>query len=400
MNRRDVLKIIGSGIITSGLGNQFVFASETGRQRRLVVVFLYGGADPLTLFPPAEDDFYFKQRPKLAVSKSETLPLDTIFGLNASLGALAPILKDGEMAILHGFGSPIVERSHSFAQSKIERGVVSSSSPVVDGFLSRAIVERFGPSYESLRAVALQTEFPTILAGDSRAITFSAIDEFLVRTELNSNLSARLKLNEISSDSIARLNGKTAAEVVEKVRRAIDPRAPNPAPPDHIRDVDFNLAEVTRLIKADVGLRIAFTSSVYWDTHADQRDRMIPKMKKLSEGLARFRTDLKKSGHWDDTTILVMTEFGRCVQENGSQGTDHGLGSAAILLGGSLKRSVAGRVLHSWKPLKSENLSEGRELPVVRDVFGELLVSQLGLKAERLKSIFPDHEYKKIGLLA
>jgi uncharacterized protein (DUF1501 family) len=168
-------------------------------------------------------------------------------------------------------------------------------------------------------------------------------------------------------------------------------------------DFQFHLREIARLIRADVGMRIAFTSYEGWDTHIDQEQAMRPLMQTLGGGLLSLRNELKKSGHWEDTAVLVMTEFGRTVRENGGLGSDHGHGSAALVLGGTLKNSIGGKVVHNWKELSAANLSEGRDLSVqfdYRDVIGELLMSQLDLKSENLTSVFPHHMFKKIGVFS
>lgn len=409
MNRRDFLKlgVLGSGLLPLGFGNQFAFAdlAKLGSgAKNLVFVFLYGGADPLDFFPPTEDDAYYSQRPNVAFKKADTLPFHDLFRLNKALGVLDPIWKDGEMAVIHQFGLPEAMRSHSLAQKLVATGVGTGKVPFADGFLSRALVERFGTELEPLRSVALQPTVPKFLEGQSGAVCLSSIDELRTHSKSALDVYETLSLYENSSDPLLREQGRLAKAMVEKIRRVFGTLSTKTKGAKEERaEIGYQLKEVARLINAPAGLRLAFTSSLEWDPHLDQINRMLPKMQSLSDALAAFRTDLKKTGRWDDTIVIVTTEFGRAVKENGAHASEHGHGSAAILLGGALKQSVGGKVLHKWTSLKDADLSEGRDLHVhhdYRNVLSELLISQIDLPKEKLGAVFPGHEYKKIGLLA
>jgi uncharacterized protein (DUF1501 family) len=402
MNRREVLKlgVYGGGLWLSGLGSRIAFAKDQARERRLVVIYLYGGADPLSLFPPIADDLYYNQRSTLAVKKTEARPLDQLFALHSALNPLYPLWQNGEMAVIHQFGLPQPDRSHANATNLMETGIMPGQAFPLDGFLSRAIVERFGSENVPLRNIAVQVSFPTILSGAAGAMAFSSIDELRGTARSNSELLRSIELFEKSTDPTFRQQGRVVRAAIEKARSAF----PTSSGPRATSDVfQFQLHEIARLIQADIGVRLAFTSTSGWDTHVDQQGDLLPLMTSLGKGLADLRDALKKTRHWDDTMVLVVTEFGRTVRQNGSGGTDHGNGSAAILLGGALGQKIGGKVVHQWKPMTVQNLSEGRDLVVCHDyrnVFGELLISQFGLTPEQLKRVFPLHDYKKIGLLA
>ncbi|MEK7354947.1 MAG: DUF1501 domain-containing protein [Bdellovibrionota bacterium] len=402
IDRREFMKsaLLGGGLLVSGLGPSRVFASTKEKAGpRLVVVFLYGGADPLTLFPPYADESYYAGRPGLAVDKSTVRPLDGLFGLHPALSPLETLWQKKEMGIIHHFGLPKVDRSHQQAKNTIEFGSENSKNLASDGFLSRALVSKFGGQSIPLRALALQPTFPNILMGPGGAIALSSIDELRRREDTKFDLLQFIDLYGKSEDLNQRDQARLISGAVDKIRTKVT--SPSSGRPEGM-GLKFGLNEIARLINADLGVRLAFTSTPNdWDTHFNQVQSLGPKLKELGESLASFRSELEKTGKWQDTVLVVMTEFGRAIAQNGSLGSEHGHGSAAIVMGGGLKKSIAGRVLHKWTSLREKDLSEGRELSVhhdYRDVFGELLAGQLELDADQLAKVFPSHRFSKIGL--
>jgi uncharacterized protein (DUF1501 family) len=153
------------------------------------------------------------------------------------------------------------------------------------------------------------------------------------------------------------------------------------------------LRQIAQLIKADVGLEIAFADMGGWDTHANQgaaRGQLAQRLQEFGQGIAAFHRDL--GDRMRNIVVLTMTEFGRSVGQNGSGGTDHGHASALFVSGGPVK---GGKVYGKWPGLAPEQLFEGRDLALTtdfREIFAEILVKHLGLSDTA--TIFPGHRYQ------
>ena len=191
--------------------------------------------------------------------------------------------------------------------------------------------------------------------------------------------------------------GETGKETFEAVNflKSANPAQYKPENGAIYPNTEFgrSMMQIAQLIKAGVGLEIAFTDTgreIRWDTHTNQggaRGQLANFLGTFSQAIAAFATDLGK--RMDDVVVLTMSEFGRTARENGSRGTDHGHGNAMLVLGNSVQ---GGKIYGDWKGLRNEQLNEGRDLAVTtdfRDVFGEVAQKHLG--AKNLKSIFPNY---------
>ena len=162
------------------------------------------------------------------------------------------------------------------------------------------------------------------------------------------------------------------------------------------------LKQIAQLVKADVGLEVAFAESGNWDHHVNEGGStgiLATRLDDFSQGIAALATDL--GDRMDDIVVLTMSEFGRAVSENGNRGTDHGHGNAMLVLGGPIR---GGKVYGRWPGLETEQRFEGRDLAVTtdfRDVFAEVVVRHLGVKSP--ETIFPGHDEEEsrfVGFLA
>jgi uncharacterized protein (DUF1501 family) len=366
-------------------------------KRTLVVVFLRGAADGLTLVAPLGDDNYHSFRPRLAVKHADAVKLDGFFGLHANLRALEPAWKDGELCIVHGAGGESDTRSHFEAQELMEHG-----GPTSGGWLGRFLRTQ-NPSPNPLSAVALSPTLPEMLSGAPAAAAFESLDEFALGgrsggRRLPAEFSHELRrLYELETDAL-RDAARNTFDAVARIE-AIDSHAA----PDNGVSYDagdsfaHGLRQVAQLIKADVGLDAASVDLGGWDSHFTQQTLIEPLMMRLANGLAAFRKDL--GARMATTTVVVMTEFGRRVAENSSFGTDHGRGSAMFVLGGGVK---GGRVVGPWPGLKPEMLDGPGDLPVwnnYRDVLAPILVRH-GANAEALAKVFPDFSLKPLPIFA
>ncbi len=367
-------------------------------QHTLVVIFLRGAADGLTLVAPIEDDNYHNFRPRLAVKKSEAVPLDGFFGLHPNLLPLEAAWKEGDLAIIHGAGGESDSRSHFEAQDLMEHGGI-----VAGGWLGRFLLAR-GPSQSPLGAVALAPTLPELLSGAPSAAAFQSLDEFGFGKRKGDDFDRELRrLYELESDALhgAALNTFEAMRRIESIDRKGTPA--NGAVYDEKDNFATGMRQVAQLIKADVGLDAASVDIGGWDSHFTQQSTIEPLIRRLGAGLAAFRQDL--GARMANTTVVVMTEFGRRVAENSAFGTDHGRGSAMFVMGGGVKggrvfggpASAGGR----WPGLRPEILEGPGDLPVwnnYRNVLAPILTRHGA--GEGLAKVFPDFAFDPLPLFS
>jgi uncharacterized protein (DUF1501 family) len=364
MNRRELLKWMGitGGVLTApGLVWAAPGADTSGE--RLVVIFLRGGADGLTICPPLAETAYFDARPTLAIAESEALWLDTTFGLHPAAGGLKTLFDTNDLAIVQACGLPSAERSHFEAQAAMEQGIDPQHIATSDGWLGRFLLSR--PGSTPLDAVALDTAVPRSMAGLASALAISGIDDF----DLQLDPTARAALTDVyRGDPLLFTTAQAvfdAAEALEPIRsRPVE--AQYPAGP-----LGAALADAARLIKSGAGLRIAAVNTGGWDTHNDQAAEIGGLIQGLGDALLAFREDL--GSEWQSTTVVVQTEFGRQLAENASAGTDHGHASIVMAAGGGVN---GGQVYGDWPGLHPSALTDGQDLAVTTD-FRQVLAEML-----------------------
>ncbi len=369
-------------------------------KRTLVVVFLRGAADGLTLVAPLADDGYYRYRPRLAVKQNDAVPLDGFFGMHPNLRPLETAWKDGDLAIIHGAGAEDESRSHFDAQDFMEHGGL-----VPGGWLGRYLRSR-GPSRSPLGAVALSPTLPECLSGAPTATAFQSLKEFAIRHEKKPQFS--IELQSLYSLETGALHD-ASTNTFDAIRRveAIPTNAPPANGTSYNERDEFaqGLRQVAQLIRADIGMEAATVDIGGWDSHFVQQTTIEPLMTRLASGLAAFRQDL--GARMATTTVVVMTEFGRRVAENSAFGTDHGRGSMAFVLGGGVR---GGRVFGSphtpgggtWPGLTPEMLDGPGDLPVwnnYRNILASVLARH-GAGDEALTKVFPGFALKPLPLYA
>lgn len=360
------------------------------QQRALVVVFLRGGADGLHLVAPLGDDMYFRARPRIALERDAAVKLDDFYGMNPLLRGLEPAYRDGAMAIVHCAGSEDETRSHFEAQDLMEHGGFAAG-----GWLGRFLRNRPGAADAGpLSAVALGKTMPECLRGAPAAAVIESLEQFSLGRNLDPFTRELARLYGLESDELGAAAGSTL-----KAMKRIEQLHGAPYQPEHGADYgadDFSrgLLQIARMIKSRVGLSAASVDLGGWDSHISQGTSIEPLMQRLSLGLAAFYRDLGKAT--ETTTVVVMTEFGRRVQENSSFGTDHGRGGVMFVIGGGVR---GGRVLGPWPGLEAGVLEGPGDLPVANNYRNVLApVLQRHGADEDLSRIFPKFELKPLGL--
>ena len=253
-----------------------------------------------------------------------------------------------------------------------------------DGWLNRYLAEKKNAE-SPFRGVALTPQLPRMLAGNASALTLSSIDEFRLRNEAMAATLQRLYTS--TSDALFRFGGQNLFAAMAELRQ-VESKIPSSAERYPTGRFGASLAQIARLIKADIGLEIAFTEIQGWDTHVNQggaKGQMANRLKDLAEGWATFYRDL--GDRVEDVVLITLSEFGRTARENGNRGTDHGHANVMLALGGPVR---GGKVYGRWPGLAPEVLYEGRDLNLTTDfrtVCSEVISRHLGQKD--LSKIFP-----------
>jgi uncharacterized protein (DUF1501 family) len=405
LTRRLFIKSAGLGLFALGLPPSFLVRAAEGEQGKrgkvLVVVFQRGGMDGLNAVIPFKDRSYYSLRPSIAVPEpasgaEKAIDLDGFYGLHPALALLKPLFDKGRLAVVHAAGSPDNTRSHFDAQDYMELGTPGVKN-TPDGWLNRFLIEN--KSGETpLRAVALTERLPRILAGRARALTMTSVEEFRLRDSLMA--PALQKFYADVKDPLLRQSGESLFEAMS-ILKSVETRLPPGSEGYPNGRFGTSLKQISRLIKANVGLEIAYTEIEGWDTHVNEggaTGQMADHLKELADGLAAFYRDL--GDRMDDVMLLTLSEFGRTARENGNRGTDHGHANVMFVMGGKTK---GGKVYGRWPGLDPGVLYEGRDLALTTDfraACGEVLLHHLGQKD--LSKIFPGFDFsaRPLGVVA
>jgi uncharacterized protein (DUF1501 family) len=356
-----------------------------GRDPRLVVIILRGALDGLATVAPVGDPDYAALHGAIALSTDgphAATVLDGFFALHPSMPELARMYKDKHAAVIHAVATPYRDRSHFDGQDVLESGFAGPGR-VQSGWLNRAL-EALPRGERVMSALAVGPTTPLVLRGPAPTVGWAPVtlpqadDDTAMRlvelyqhrdVALASALSQGLQLEKAAlGDDMKPKPGANGAAAMRQVARG-----------------------AAKLMAADDGPRIGALAFDGWDTHANEGGpvgRLAQLLGGLDGALAEFESGL--GAHWRDTVIVVATEFGRTARINGTEGTDHGTGTIALLAGGAVN---GGRVISDWPTLRPASLYEGRDLAPTTDlraVVKGVLLDHLGL-AERVlaERVFP-----------
>lgn len=447
VTRRLFLKNGGIALASVGLapvlGPAFLrtaaFGAETNARKRkktLICIFQRGAADGLNIVVPHGDADLYRLRPNLAVARpgmgqpgNSALDLDGFFGLHPALAPLLPIYKSGHLAAIHACGSPDSTRSHFDAQDYMEAGTPGSKR-APDGWLSRAVLAcpedraKLAAATQSgspFRAVAIGGDhgLPRSLQGDAGALAIPDLKAFGIglagagggggrgvlgkrRMEMAEGATAVAMpahaqssvvngfetLYDGAAGDVLHGTGQESFEAIAMLKKAT-PGNYTPANGAVYPNGRYgeSLKQIAQLVKADVGVEVAFAEMGGWDTHVNEGPQLTQRLREFGQGLAALYADL--GDHMSDVVILTMSEFGRTARQNGNNGTDHGHATCFFALGGDVN---GGRVLGKWPGLGAGQLYENRDLALTTDfraVFGEVATRHLG--AQGLVRVFPGY---------
>jgi uncharacterized protein (DUF1501 family) len=427
-----------------------VYAAEpTGQKRKktLICIFQRGAADGLSVVVPHGDPDLYRLRPNIAIPRpaaggsATALDLDGFFGLHPALAPFLPIYKEGHLAVVHACGSPDATRSHFDAQDYMEAGTPGNKN-VADGWLVRTVLAcpqdrarlaaaAAGGGGSPFRAVAVGGDqgLPRSLHGDIGALAIPDLRTFGIgipgggggggrdngrrqaaarrnrRGGSNGEGAAMLAgaasapnvvdgfetLYDSAVGDVLHGAGKESFDAIAMLKKA-NPGVYVPARGANYPNGKFgeSLKQIAQLVKADVGMEVAFAEMGGWDTHVNQGSatgQLATRLREFGQGVSALYYDL--GDRMSDVVILTMSEFGRTARQNGNAGTDHGHATCFFALGGDVS---GGKVLGKWPGLADEQLYERRDLALTTDfraVFSEVAVRHLG--AQGIAKMFPGY---------
>ncbi len=366
--RRVFVKAVGLALFALGLDpillTRAAHAITRGehavaRRKTLICIFQRGAVDGLSMIVPHGESIYYRERSRIAIPRpgrpGGVLDLDGFFGMHPAMQQLHTLYGAGELAVVHAVGSTHATRSHFDGQDYMESGTPGVKS-TPDGWANRYLAHSRDHQHFALRGVAMGPRLPQLLLGPAATLAVDNLETFQILR---------------------------AADMQTRVapHRSLYPNS----------QFGQSMRRLAQLIKMDLGLEIGFADSGGWDTHVNQgasHGQLARVINDFSQTLTAFHTDL--GNRMSDILILTMSEFGRTVSENKMSGTDHGHGTAMLVLGGNTN---GGHVLGTWPTLALESRFQGRDLAVTtdfRDLFGEILVKHLG--TVDLSRVFPNYQ--------
>jgi len=375
----------------------FAGDQQGARRKVLVAIFQRGAADGLNIVVPHGERRYYDLRPTISIPRpsagiapeDSVVDLDGFFGLHPSLASLKPLWQQQRLAIVHAAGSPDPTRSHFDAQDYMESGTPGLKA-TTDGWLNRALPAETGSSEKvklsPVRAISLGPALPRTLRGAQNAIAVENLSNFTVRDPAASKVLQSMYSN--TGDQILNGTGRETFEAVALLQSIQKTPYQAEAGANYPRGrFAESMKQIAQLIKADVGVEVAFADIGGWDHHVNEPGQLKNVLVEFGNSLAAFYQDL--GDRMEDVVVVTMSEFGRTARENGNRGTDHGHANVMFVMGGPVQ---GGKVYGKWPGLAPEQLNEERDLALTtdfRDVLSEAVYSHLGNRS--IKSVFPNY---------
>jgi uncharacterized protein (DUF1501 family) len=373
VTRRHTLGLLGAaaGVAAASLPRLSLAAPAT--DKRFVVILLRGAMDGLSAAPPIGDPDYERARNGLALENA--LKLDAMFALHPNIPGMKSLYDGGELIVVHAAATPYRDRSHFDGQNLLENG---SEQPygLDTGWLNRALAQM--PGSGKPLGVALNSHMPLMLRGPAAVTSW-----------------APSLLPPPDGDTVQRLAalyGETDPVLAKDFANA---QGANGVAMGTTSGSGYQafiglMTAAAKFLNQPDGERVAMVEIGGWDTHVNQAGAFSPlstNLTTLDKGLAALKTGLGPV--WRDTAVIIVSEFGRTVAMNGTQGTDHGTAGAVFVAGGAVK---GGRVLADWPGLKPASLYQARDLMPTTDfrsIATGMLRDHMGLQGAQLAAVFP-----------
>ena len=397
LSRRDLLRngaLLAAGSFMPAFVRRAVAqgSQDPGRHRVLVFLFLRGALDGLHAVVPYGEQRLYSLRPGIAPKPpggGEGALIESGvpgFGFHPALEPMMPFWRDGTLGVVHACGSPDGTRSHFDAQDYLELGTPGVKA-TPDGWLARALS---APGERSaVDAVAISSRMPRALQGSQAALAFANLEQLRLRPMAGSKARSESErtfeaLYGNAAEEPVATSGREAFRALQLLQRKLSERPQKPSFEYPNGPVARSLQQLAALIKSDVGLRVGTADAGGWDTHTNQPGQLGNNLRQLAEGVGAFFRDLGPRG--EDVVLVAATEFGRTARQNGANGTDHGHGSVAFVLGGGVN---GGKIHGRWPGLADDQLYEGRDLAVTTDLRAVLAAAVARIGAADTAKVFP-----------
>jgi uncharacterized protein (DUF1501 family) len=415
-SKRNLLKrgfAVGGALSLNGLaGIQIARAqsasNNNGSQARIVVIMLRGAMDGLSLVSPYGESEYFQSRSSIAIAKpGETdgsIALNNLHGLHPAFAPLMPYWESKQLAFIHASGSHDTTRSHFDAQDYMESATPGRKT-TPDGWLNRLastlIQGNQSSNNQRLQAVNLGPTMPRIFSGSAAVASLASGNAATAKGVLDRPNWTQAFNGLYSGDDKLSL----AVREATATRREIIDKLASDDPKADVGSLSLNglaadTARLGQLMARDARVRLAFVPVGGWDTHVNQgngKGQLANRFGLLAQAIDALASNLGE--RLKDTSILVMSEFGRTVRQNGNNGTDHGHGNVAFVLGGGVN---GGKVLGQWPSLDRSAIYENRDLAITtdfRDIIAELLEQRFRLSDNELAAVLPNMtKRQRVGL--
>ena len=340
MNRRNFLSITGT--FTGGVLLLPEFLHAFGSKNSLVVgeqclvfIQLNGGNDGLNTFIPYENPLYYDLRTKIAIGKDAVIGKNKGMAFHPALKDFAQMQQNGDLTILQNVGYPEPNRSH-FRSQEIWQTATDANKYLSEGWLGRYLdlqckeqQPTAGINLDSIDNLALKGMEPN-------TITVKNPNQFKVRTDKDDTI----KLSDNPQLDFVRKIANSVTEGADEIQKAIAKSTTENSYPK--TGLSKNLEWIARLIKGNLNSKVYYTSLGGFDTHDNQLAIQEKKLTELNDALYSFYQDLKKAQLLQNVTVVVFSEFGRRVKDNGN-GTDHGTAAPMFIIGGNNKGTVLGK---------------------------------------------------------
>jgi uncharacterized protein (DUF1501 family) len=399
MNRREFLLAAASAAALPALSFSGRLFAAPANSPRFLFVFLRGGYDCNNFLVPYSSDFYYESRPTIAIAKPDAnnpnaaLPLDANWGMNPVLrDSIYPLWQKKQIAFIPFAGTDDLSRSHFETQDSIERGEpLNVNGNYRSGFLARLSAQLTG-----IPAIAFTNSLPLSFQGagkDIPNISLKGNTKANFDDRQSSILAGMYKDTPLASAAADGLSLRSSVSMdLQKEMTAASRGAPNAS----------GFAQETQRIAALMRdqYRLGFVDVGGWDTHVNQGNvtgGLANNLRNLGTGLAAYAAAL--GNEWNNTVVVVISEFGRTFRENGDRGTDHGHGTVHWVLGGKVN---GGRIAGEQVAVTQQNLLQNRDYQVLnnyRDIYSGLLARIWGLRGNQLQDVFPQAKPRDLQLV-
>jgi uncharacterized protein (DUF1501 family) len=359
----------------------------------LVVVSLRGASDGLSLVVPHADPAYYAGRPRIAIPADRLLAADGMFGLHPELAPLVPLWTGGRLAAVHATGLPAPNRSHFAAMEAVEDADPGSAAR--NGWLNRLVGTT--PGRSPLQGFNLSGGVtPTSLFGPEPTMSAGGVDKVRLPGEDDGDHGARRR----SLHTLWDHDRSPLAKAMRSTYAAVDDFGPVQATTDQTAaypstDLGKALAQVARIIRGNVGVEVVTVDQGDWDMHAGlgtvEQGWMVNNARDLAKSLAAFFGDLGDQA--DKVTLVTISEFGRRVVENASQGLDHGYGNVMFVAGAGVR---GGRYYGSWPGLHNTGDADLLVTTDYRSVLSEIVTTRFGASTAK---VFPRFSPETVGVM-